>query len=198
MRWPGRPWAGITSKTSGADDRDVVTEHGLRLSSGGWQVRNSAGHIEAVYPLARWIEHERRHGAVYRRRIIVVDDWAEVGEDQAGELMADRLRRGELLTAAELRHVADHPGQLGRVAGPDPGVPVPGVPGAAAPGQPPGHDRDDVGRAGEQVGRPGPGEQQGRGGGGGVQGAGERGALGSAAGGAAGQVRHGQASGTGA
>src|SRR6266704_3197397 len=89
MRWPGRPWAGITSKTSGADDRDVVTEHGLRLSSGGWQVRNSAGHIEAVYPLARWIEHERRHGAVYRRRIIVVDDWAEVGEDQAGELMAD-------------------------------------------------------------------------------------------------------------
>lgn len=50
------------------------------MSQGDFQVRNPSPHIEAVYPLAEWIQHELRSGKVYRRTIIVVEDWAEVEE----------------------------------------------------------------------------------------------------------------------
>lgn len=46
-------------------------------------------YIEEIYPLAQKIEHGQRSGGkVYRRRVIVVEDWAEVapvppeGKDQ--------------------------------------------------------------------------------------------------------------------
>jgi hypothetical protein len=59
----------------------VVTEHAYRMSDGDWQLWDPQPHIEAVYPLAKRIEAERRHGArVFRRTAIVVDDWAEVTE----------------------------------------------------------------------------------------------------------------------
>lgn len=34
--------------------------------------------IERIYPLAEWIVHTQLGGKVYRRRVIVVDDWEEV------------------------------------------------------------------------------------------------------------------------
>ncbi len=49
------------------------------MSGGGFRVRNSEPYMEEVYPLAKWIDAQKRHGGhVYRRRVIVVDDWEEV------------------------------------------------------------------------------------------------------------------------
>lgn len=42
-------------------------------------VRPDGPEIELIYPLADWIAGERRMGArVYRRTVIVVEDWQEV------------------------------------------------------------------------------------------------------------------------
>ena len=58
---------------------EPVTEHGLLMSGGGMQVRNDAPEIEKIYPLEEWIVHNQRFGGkVYRRRVIVVEDWEEV------------------------------------------------------------------------------------------------------------------------
>jgi hypothetical protein len=59
---------------------EVVTEYGLAHKGGDWTVWNTAPHLEAAWPLAKRIEDYRRYqGAkVYRRRVIVVEDWAEV------------------------------------------------------------------------------------------------------------------------
>lgn len=58
---------------------DVITEHAIKMPSGAMQVRNSEPLTEKVYPLADWIAHGQENGGkVYRRRIIVVDDWEEV------------------------------------------------------------------------------------------------------------------------
>lgn len=43
------------------------------------QVRSNNPETERVYPLTEWITHNQRDGGrVYRRRIIVVEDWIEV------------------------------------------------------------------------------------------------------------------------
>jgi hypothetical protein len=65
---------------AGGVTTEVVAEYGEQLSGGGWQTWNTAPHIEKIYPLAQKIEAHRRHGKVYRRRIVVVEDWAEVAE----------------------------------------------------------------------------------------------------------------------
>jgi hypothetical protein len=58
---------------------DVVTEYGEELTSGGYQTWNTEPYIERIYPLAEKIEAVTRlRGKVYRRRIIVVEDWTEV------------------------------------------------------------------------------------------------------------------------
>lgn len=57
---------------AGHDTSNAVTEYGLLLSSGGYQIRNTAPEIE------KWIRNETRRGHVYRRRVIVVEDWEEV------------------------------------------------------------------------------------------------------------------------
>lgn len=55
---------------------DVTTEHGERMSGGGFQVRSSAAYVERISPLADWIAHQQRlDGVVYRRRVVVVEDW---------------------------------------------------------------------------------------------------------------------------
>lgn len=55
-----------------------VTEH-AREMTGGWNLRRDEPLTESVYPLAQWIRHGQENGGkVYRRRIIVVDDWEEV------------------------------------------------------------------------------------------------------------------------
>lgn len=57
---------------------EPVTEYAVRLPGGGYHVRNpEAG---KVYPLEEWIDSVVRidGGKVYHRRVIVVEDWAEV------------------------------------------------------------------------------------------------------------------------
>ncbi|MEU0465039.1 hypothetical protein ABZ215_13630 [Amycolatopsis sp. NPDC006131] len=57
----------------------VVTEHAIMMSGGGMHVRNPGPDTERIYPLKTWIEHQQRDGGkVYRRRVIVIEDWTEV------------------------------------------------------------------------------------------------------------------------
>lgn len=58
-----------------------LTEYAIMMPSGAMQVRNPD--LERVYPLAEWIEHRQRvdRTTVYRRRIIVVEDWTEVTDN---------------------------------------------------------------------------------------------------------------------
>lgn len=60
-------------------DGKRVVEHAIQMRDGSMQVRaDSPGH-EHVYPLADWIEHNQRFGGrVYRRVVVVVEDWEEV------------------------------------------------------------------------------------------------------------------------
>ena len=57
---------------------DVVSEYGEQLSGGGYMTWNTEPYIERIYPLAEKIEAHRRHGKVYRRRIIVIEDGEEI------------------------------------------------------------------------------------------------------------------------
>lgn len=64
-------------------DAEPVTEHAQLMSGGGYHVRNSDPEIEDIYPLEQWIKAGQRYGGhVYRRRIIVLEDWTEItGEE---------------------------------------------------------------------------------------------------------------------
>lgn len=54
----------------------VVTEYG-HLHGSGYLLRGPEA--ERFYPLAEWIEDKRDNGGrVFRRRVIVVEDWTEV------------------------------------------------------------------------------------------------------------------------
>lgn len=58
-----------------------IIEHALLMSGGGMQVRNPHPDIERIYPLMEWIRNELQNGSkVYRRRVVVLDGWAEVKE----------------------------------------------------------------------------------------------------------------------
>ena len=58
---------------------EAVTEHAIRMSGGSMQVRPNDSHIERIYPLDQWIPDQQRFGGkVYRRTVIVVEDWTEV------------------------------------------------------------------------------------------------------------------------
>ena len=60
-------------------ERETKVEHAVMMSGGGYHVRNDDPEIEDIYPLAKWIKSESRFGGkVYRRSIIVLDDWREV------------------------------------------------------------------------------------------------------------------------
>jgi hypothetical protein len=57
----------------------VVTEHANQMSGGGFHVWNTEPYILEIYPLEEKIRHGQQHGGkVYRRRVIVVEDWREV------------------------------------------------------------------------------------------------------------------------
>lgn len=57
------------------------TEYALLMAGGGMQVRNPHPDVERIYPVAEWIRNERENGAkVYRRRVVVIEDWTEVEE----------------------------------------------------------------------------------------------------------------------
>lgn len=58
---------------------EPVVEHAIQMSSGAMQVRCDDPEIEEIFPLAEWIRAQQRFGGkVYRRTVIVVDDWEEV------------------------------------------------------------------------------------------------------------------------
>ncbi len=60
-------------------DDEAIVEHAIQMSGGGMHVRCDDPEIERIYPLAEWIGHQQRFGGkVYRRRIIVVEDWRQV------------------------------------------------------------------------------------------------------------------------
>lgn len=62
-----------------AVSRKPIVEHAILMSGGSMQVRNADEQIERIYPLERWIpDHQRFGGKVYRRTVIVVEDWTEV------------------------------------------------------------------------------------------------------------------------
>lgn len=57
---------------------EPIVEHAIMLPGGDMRVRN-VHEIEALYPIAGWISEHQRFGArVYRRTVIVVEDWTEV------------------------------------------------------------------------------------------------------------------------
>ena len=58
-----------------------VTEYAELMSGGGMHVRNDDPEVERIYPLAEWLPAARRFGGhVYRRRIVILEDWEEVTE----------------------------------------------------------------------------------------------------------------------
>jgi hypothetical protein len=60
-------------------DREPIVEHAILMSGGSMQVRCDDPEIERIYPLDRWITAQQRFGGkVYRRVVVVVEDWQEV------------------------------------------------------------------------------------------------------------------------
>lgn len=56
-----------------------IIEYGQQMSGGGFRTFIDEPYIEEIYPLADRLEAGMRHGGhVYRRRIIVIEDWAEI------------------------------------------------------------------------------------------------------------------------
>ena len=66
---------------AGPDGGEVITEHAVRMTSGDVCVRNPHPDIERIYPLGVWIEGQQRSTRVFRRRVIVVEDWVDVSDD---------------------------------------------------------------------------------------------------------------------
>ena len=62
------------------DGGEVVTEHAVRMTDGSMCVRNQHPAVARIWPLSMWIRSqiEVNRTRVYRRRVIVVDDWVEV------------------------------------------------------------------------------------------------------------------------
>ena len=58
---------------------EPVTEHAHLMSGGGYHVWNTEPYIEKIYPLEQRIKNGQQHGGhVYKRRVIVVEDWTEL------------------------------------------------------------------------------------------------------------------------
>lgn len=57
-----------------------VTEYGVLMSGGGYRLLDDSPEVERVAPLAARIGAEIRGNGnhVFRRRVIVIEDWAEV------------------------------------------------------------------------------------------------------------------------
>jgi hypothetical protein len=75
------PREGTKVKGSPSDDLENPgkVEYGILMSGGGYQIRNGHPEIERIYPVAEWIAGEKRTGGhVFWRRVIVVEDWAEL------------------------------------------------------------------------------------------------------------------------
>lgn len=63
----------------GFGGRITKVEHAEGYRSGSMLVRPDDAHTERVWPLTEWIPDKQEHGGrVYRRTIVVVEDWREV------------------------------------------------------------------------------------------------------------------------
>lgn len=63
---------------TGAVKGDELTEYALRRGEGTMNIR-TAGGTELLYPAEQWFWDQQALGArVFRRRVVVVEDWAEV------------------------------------------------------------------------------------------------------------------------
>jgi len=55
------------------------TEYGQLYSDGEFKILLDTPEIEAIYPLGKRIEHIEKHkGTVYKRTIIVIEDWVAI------------------------------------------------------------------------------------------------------------------------
>jgi hypothetical protein len=87
---PGEPvtdasWSSIAPLVAEMTRTEIVplTEHALLMAGGGMHVRKPHPVLDEMYPLADWIKQEQGNGArVYRRRVLVVEDWQEVSRVQ--------------------------------------------------------------------------------------------------------------------
>lgn len=60
-------------------DPTPIEEYGQLMAGGGVHTWPCDPETLDIYPLAKRIEHGKRHGGrVLRRRVIVVDDWEEI------------------------------------------------------------------------------------------------------------------------
>lgn len=58
-----------------------TVEHAQLFAGGSMLVRNLHPDIERIWPVADWIRDEQRNGSrIYRRRVVVLEDWTEVKE----------------------------------------------------------------------------------------------------------------------
>ena len=58
---------------------EPVVEYAQMMSGGGYQIRCDDPEVEDIYPTPQWVAAQIRLGGhVYRRRIIVVEDWVEL------------------------------------------------------------------------------------------------------------------------
>lgn len=58
---------------------EPVEEVAIAYSGGSWLVRSNDPELEKVYPTEQYVEHAKGNGmSVFRRRIIVVEDWMPV------------------------------------------------------------------------------------------------------------------------
>lgn len=55
-----------------------VVEYALRLAGGSMEIRSNDSELEEIYPTERWITNQKKHHKVYRRTVIIVEDWQEV------------------------------------------------------------------------------------------------------------------------
>jgi hypothetical protein len=69
----------LVEKLAEPTSAEQVVEHAIEMSSGAMQVRYEDPEIERIYPLADWIKAQQRFGGkVWRRTVIVVEDWHEM------------------------------------------------------------------------------------------------------------------------
>lgn len=89
------PASALRNAFLAANGLATTTEHAVQMSGGGYLVRPTGPLVEKCYPLAQWIRGEQRSRPVWRRRVIVVEDWAEVPPAGAGvnEVNGGRMSR---------------------------------------------------------------------------------------------------------
>ena len=74
----------------GGADGPVVTEHAHQMSGGGYHVWNTEPYVLRYCPLEQMIEMRQQDGGkVYRRRVIVVEDWTEISSAPRGAVKED-------------------------------------------------------------------------------------------------------------